>query len=134
MKRETKFRAWDTITKTYWYDCITIRMDGTIDYLNELGAWTQDSENRFILEQFTGLRDKSNPVKDIYEGDLFQTKHSNYLDEVYYDERDSGFRLRFNGEMQYDKTKSIMFAHCDVIVGNVRQNPELKEKNYGKEL
>ena len=63
---------------------------------------------------------------EIYEGDIIKPideRPWNY--EVYWDDRSSSWRLRIHGEMQYDKTTSLMFAQRMEICGNIWENPEL---------
>jgi hypothetical protein len=87
---------------------------------------------RETLGQFTGKADRN--CKKIYEGDLIVARDSQmYPFEVYWDERDSSYRMRFKHEMQFDKTEPLMWAEHGKIIGNVHENPELIDKKLERE-
>ncbi len=114
MQREIKFRAWDG--ETMYPPCNLWDREGSpIEWLNSLPY--PDS----ILMQYTGLKDKQG--KEIYEGDLVHYRlNEEYPAEVYFDERLAGYRLRVNGEMQFDKTYPVAFAQ--EVIGNIYENKE----------
>lgn len=129
MSREIKFRAWNGFTMISGDFCLTKEGEpfyfGT-ELMGEIKVDIPIPYGKADLElmQFTGLKDKNG--KEIYEGDLIEYRiHPQYPAEVYYDERDCGFRLRVNGEMQHDKTYPMMFAQ--EVIGNIYENPKLLE-------
>ena len=63
--REIKFRAWATNEMVY---------PSWMDFDKKKIYWWEKSERvetkNYILMQYTGLKDNSNPPKEIYEGDI----------------------------------------------------------------
>lgn len=66
--REIKFRAWDTILKTYDHACdVAIKPNGEIIFDDDMDTYEPSD---FIIEQFTGFHDCDG--KEIYEGDIVE--------------------------------------------------------------
>ena len=68
--REIKFRAWNKLDKLFhYYVEITIYKDGSVGVTaGENNSFPIGNTEDFILEQYTGLRDKNGV--EIYEGDI----------------------------------------------------------------
>ncbi|MFJ5564808.1 YopX family protein [Lysinibacillus xylanilyticus] len=137
--REIKFRAWDKKRKELFrvHDLNFNRHDGTpttiMGYTPDSGnCWNvfgghfmkYANEERYVLMQFTGLKDKNG--KEIYEGD------------VVIREMISGFSINedFIGEVKMNECRWWIDNGQDAIplwdevdelkiIGNIYENPEL---------
>ncbi|MCC6101796.1 MAG: YopX family protein [Lactobacillus sp.] len=125
MSREIKFRAWDKEDQVMdWPTEISWDDGGDIQNVD---AYHKKMTNNFVLEQFTGLKDKNG--KDIYEGDIVQ----------YGNEEDMKFNVTFKQEIFYACNTlgsefmvdtflgSLAIGNRLKIIGNAHQNPELME-------
>lgn len=79
MSREIKFRVWDKVAKamhvcetnshdTFFFDPDT----GDFTYYNLQNGETSNGHSDYILEQYTGSKDKNG--KEIYEGDVIKAR------------------------------------------------------------
>ena len=123
--REIKFRAWDKITKKYFYsgtldngDVLVIHLDGEIEISSDDTYKPED----FIIEQFTGLRDKNG--REIYEGDILSMENQPHRTGV----------VEFSGNGYWIKEEFANYipaeSMCEII-GNIHENLELLKSEGG---
>lgn len=118
--RESKFRAWDKVTKRYYVvSGLEYDESGELCEIYLAGIEIDESDpnanvrkpSEVILEQDTGLKDQNG--KKIYEGDIVQC----------YDPRYKSTDKRFGGPSVVDRFYSDTFDY--EILGNIHENPEL---------
>ncbi len=127
--RTIKFRAWDKNKKRYaTISNIPLMNNGGIQF-----EFTKLSQERFVLEQFTGRYDSNEG--EIYEGDLVQ--YRSYEDwgdkvgiiltkEVFYNQNTAAFMLRFPGQdtsfyIGEHLISNSAFTPILTIVGNIHE-------------
>jgi len=119
--REIKFRAWDSFNRIMWgeADC----------YRNDLATFFREyedaiiGENKPILMQYTGLKDKNG--KEIYEGDIlrFELSELGYIEVGEVKWIGSGFWMEAP-----NKQFHLPFEDRREVIGNIYDNPELLER------
>ena len=140
MNREIKFRLWDN-----HYKELQFSSDGWHDRVDVLSqVWDYLTKSDYIIQQFTGLKDKSG--KEIYEGDIVSfsrwgcSEHcieiENYLCEGlkkivfglnYGEFPNAGFcAISINPtDLENGHTLNWMDQQNITILGNIFENPEL---------
>ena len=129
--REHKYRAWDD-------DCYEIIQLEIIDLASDWQYYTDGKDERQrcptnTLMQYTGLHDKNG--KEIYEGDIVewfddtnsitpeQTNHKGMIEYSC-----GSFRTTYSKKWSLSCRESSGLTECKII-GNIHENPELKESN-----
>jgi uncharacterized phage protein (TIGR01671 family) len=112
MKREIKFRVWDSISKSYHH----------WNVIKNLKFYDFDLEH-YTLEQFTGLKDKND--REIYEGDF--VKVTNIFSGVVRF-RNGSFIISVHNDKFYFLGEFISTLIYEVI-GNLHEEPTLKPLN-----
>lgn len=120
-QRKIKFRIWDGIdfTTAEFLKQIELSPRGNHFIPLLLNGFTEN--DKFIIQEFTGLKDKKG--KEIYEGDILNVnpkwvayKNKNKL--VTFDK----------GQFLLDNLRLYEYCSGYEIVGNIFQNPELLGK------
>ena len=123
--REIKFRAWDKESKRFTN--YALLDDKAIFFEKHLGTW-KPSTNRFVLMQYTGLKDKNG--KDIYEGDIVKAvSFARWIGFIKYLPEKAAFVLWDYEKLPYrdDFVYLSQFEDGFEILGNIFENPELME-------
>jgi uncharacterized phage protein (TIGR01671 family) len=141
MKREIKFRAWDSKYQKMYYshgdnprvNCF--HGDWEIDLESENGdtiGTVGCDEKTYPLMQYTGLKDKNG--KDIYEGDVLKVELGVGYSSKHYPsftngtQRKSIITVEFDVNYQKYNTNPPPDTNFDrefEVIGNIHENPEL---------
>lgn len=131
--REIKFRAWDTVLRKFF--------DG--DILNDYNLGDFLNDDRYIVTQYTGLKDVNG--RKIYEGDVVEFEHDTryngggYNRSLYkaavqngleFEFLKTGYYIRFSDfksnliteELDWSKVKRVQ------VIGNIYKNHESLSK------
>ena len=130
--RKLKFRVWDKkynkfVVSTDFNDGAGITLDGFLSWASESQFGNVQDPNRFIITQFTGLKDKNH--REIYDGDILEVKdYDGWFDKVgLYFNKVVNFESKVFEE--YESAGYISIQKDREIIGNIFENPELLNKN-----
>ena len=128
MIREIKFRAW---VNDHWVDWIpTCKTLGAYNAsIIDTDGYTFEEDNPFIVEQYTGLKDKNG--KEIYEGDIIRYDAIDY--KVLWADYYAGFETkRLNSPWNNAGLTLHFLASVGRVIGNIHEKDKLVDFDHDK--
>lgn len=139
--RELKFRAWDKkrnryvgdgeiVFKSYGSEAAVVVCPNSQDYIGDICHDEYIDDGRFVVEQYTGLKDKFG--KEIYEGDIVKArwrraKHARLDTKGEIKFNDGWFYVDDDPDGQDRLGVPIHNCYSVEVVGNIHENPEILE-------
>jgi len=129
--REIKFRAWDHQNNSMFYPHEIYFDEGlkNIRALDTMANYTENGRPRFVLMQYTGLKDRNG--KEIYEGDLLSW--GEYLLVCKWEQGDCRYSLYNTKNNIWVEYLDEYITHEIRVIGSVYENPELLKKGGNTE-
>ena len=122
MNSRFKFRVWDKAENKYNGFSFHLATSGELDRLSVDGDLLATDEDRFIIEQCTGLKDYNGNL--IYEGDIVKTAIGEIGVVVFFDAQ---FAVRFENAFY------CSVAEAKEIIGNIIHEDQFRDLTELKE-
>lgn len=127
MNDRFKFRVWSIANQRYChFATMDISADGLLRVIRPLeqSEYIDDYENRYIIQQCTGLKDKNGTL--IYEGDILK-QPDGIIDYVYWSDGcyiHNGTAIT-NYDVAYQGDSWAKEVNTHEVIGNIYENKEL---------
>ena len=135
--RELKFRVWNKAHRKYLPPCQTL-IDGKSGLFRltandncifgtvfRTSYLRRNRESEFVIEQFTGLKDKNGT--EIYEGDVVKVEGDGEIYQVEWINSGFGLEPRYNSP-RYPILGNVKLRKKIKVIGNIHEEPELEEE------
>ena len=124
--REIKFRVWCISSNSFmriaqegyeYHPWICFSMDGKVMHNDNMGGYTYNDQEDFVVQQYTGITDENG--KEVYEGDILKCINRVTNSCVYVDWNNHSFRIDGRAPLDF-------LAYNEIeVAGNIFETPEL---------